>query len=530
MAFKVLVSDKLSEDGLKVLRSAAEIEVDYRPGLNEQELADAIGEYDGLVIRSGSKVTAKVLASADQLRVIGRAGIGVDNVDVPAASKRGIVVMNTPTGNAVTTAEHAIALLMSTARMIPDANLTTKGGKWEKSKYQGREIAGKTLGVIGLGNIGRIVADRGMGLQMKVIGFDPVLTAERASELGIELVSLDDLFSRADFITIHTPKTAETSNLLNDDTFAKMKDGVFIINAARGGIVDEAALERAVKSKKVAGAALDVFVKEPVDPNHPLLKLDQVVVTPHLGASTHEAQERVAIEISEQVVDYLVRGVVRNAVNVPAITPEVAKKVEPFLAVAKRLGGLLGQLEIKQPREIRVTCTGEAGEHGSKSIARAAIAGFLERMKNEPVNPLSAPYEAQDRGIQTVEVVETAPPGYMATVRIAVYDQSGVHTATGTVGTEGEPRLVGLDGRPVDALLEGDALLMKNSNTPGVIGAVGTILGKFKVNIARMNVRPGPDGAEAIGIWNVDSPLSEEALAEIRKLPQIKSATPVKLG
>ncbi len=316
---RVLVSDKLSEAGLSVLRNAADVELEYRPGMSEDELCAVIGDFDGLIIRSATQVTARVVEAADRLRVVGRAGIGVDNVDIPAASRRGIVVMNTPTGNSVTTAEHALALLASLARKIPQAVASMRSGKWEKSKFQGREIAYKTLGIIGLGNIGRIVADRAQGLKMKVIGVDPVMSSDRAAELGIELVELDDLLERADFLTIHAPLTPETKNMINDAAFNKMKNGALIVNAARGGIVDEEALVRAIEEGKIAGAALDVFGQEPIDPEHPLLGLDNVLCTPHLGASTSEAQERVAVEIAEQAVAYLQLGIVKNAVNVPTL-------------------------------------------------------------------------------------------------------------------------------------------------------------------------------------------------------------------
>ncbi|MGB5702189.1 MAG: hydroxyacid dehydrogenase, partial [Polyangiales bacterium] len=318
---RVLVSDKLSEAGLSVLREAADVELEYRPGMSEDELCSVIGDFDGLIIRSNTRVTARVVEAADKLRVVGRAGIGVDNVDIPAASRRGIVVMNTPTGNSVTTAEHALALLASLARKIPQAVASMRSGKWQKSKFQGREIAYKTLGIIGLGNIGRIVADRAQGLKMRVIGVDPVMSSDRAAELGIELVGLDELLARADFLTIHAPLTPETKNMISDAAFDKMKNDALIVNAARGGIVDEEALFRAIQEEKIAGAALDVFGQEPIDPEHPLLGLDNVLCTPHLGASTSEAQERVAVEIAEQAIAYLQLGIVKNAVNVPTLPP-----------------------------------------------------------------------------------------------------------------------------------------------------------------------------------------------------------------
>ena len=524
---KVLVSDKLSDSGLNALRAAHGIEVDYRPGLSEQELADVIGEYDGLIIRSGSKVTPKVIERAENLQVIGRAGIGVDNVDVPAASRKGVVVMNTPTGNAVTTAEHALSLLMSLARKIPQATASIRAGKWEKSKFQGTEISGKTLGVIGMGNIGRIVADRAQGLKLNVIAFDPLLSADRAASLGVELVSLDQLFERADFITVHAPLTPETKNLIGENALRKVKKGVMIVNAARGGIVDEKALAKALVEGHVAGAALDVFAKEPVEADNPLLKLDNVVLTPHLGASTAEAQDRVAQEIAEQVVDYLTQGTIRNAVNVPALPGEAAEKIAPYIALGRKLGKLLGQLESIEVRELRVICTGEAGEFGVRPIANAALAGYLERFLDEPVNPISAPYEAKERGINVIEVREEAPRRYTSSVRVTISGDSGLHTATGTVGAGGSASLVGIDGYELDAALEGRVILLQNLDRPGVIGAVGTILGKRNVNVSRMQV--GLADGEALALWNVDQEVPEDALKELRALPNVRSVILVKL-
>jgi D-3-phosphoglycerate dehydrogenase len=519
---RVLVSDKLAEAGLDVLREASGIELEFRPGMSEDELCEVIGDYDGLIIRSGTQVTPRVVDAADKLRVIGRAGIGVDNVDIPAASRRGIVVMNTPTGNSVTTAEHALALLAALARKIPQAVGSMRTGKWEKSKFQGREIAYKTLGIIGLGNIGRIVADRAQGLKMKVIGVDPVMSSERAAELGIDLVGLDELLSRADFITIHAPLTPETKNMISDAAFDKMKDGALLVNAARGGIVDEEALARAITDGKIAGAALDVFGQEPVDPNNPLLQLDNVLCTPHLGASTSEAQERVAVEIAEQAVDYLQNGTVKNAVNVPALPAEIAEHLKPYIDVARALGSIVGQLEPIDVREIRVTCTGEAGELGVTPIARAALAGFLEQHLEEPVNPISAPYEAQERGIKLAEVKEPSDR-YASTIRVTVTGEKGIHTATGTPGRRGEPRLVGLEGYEIDAVMEGDVIVMRNLDRPGVIGAVGTLLGSRGINVSRMQVGLDEKRGQALALWNVDATVNGGVLDDLRAMDHVSS-------
>ncbi len=525
---RVLVSDKLAEAGLQVLREAPGVELEFRPGMNEDELCEIIGEYDGLIIRSATQVTPRVVEEANRLRVVGRAGIGVDNVDIPAASRRGIVVMNTPTGNSVTTAEHALALLASLARKIPQAVASMRDGKWEKSKFQGREIAFKTLGIIGLGNIGRIVADRAQGLKMKVIGVDPVMSSERAAELGIELVELDELLKRADFLTIHAPLTPETKNMISDDAFEKMKNSALLVNAARGGIVDEEALARAITDGKIAGAALDVFGKEPIDSGSPLLGLDNVLCTPHLGASTSEAQERVAVEIAEQAIGYLQQGIVRNAVNVPALPQEIAERLKPYLDVAKALGSLVGQLDPIDVRELRVTCTGEAGELGVTPIARAALAGFLEHHLEEPVNPISAPYEAKERGIRLAEVKEPSDR-YAATVRVTVTGEKGIHTATGTPGRKGEPRLVGLEGYEIDAVMEGPVVIMRNEDRPGVIGSVGTLLGNRGINVSRMQVGLDEQGGQALALWNVDSLVGGDALDELRAIDYVSSVHTLRL-
>jgi D-3-phosphoglycerate dehydrogenase len=549
--YKVLVSDKLSDAGLEILRKHAELEVDYKPGLSEADLADAIGAYDGLVIRSGSKVTAKVLEKASKLKVVGRAGIGVDNVDVPAASKRGVVVMNTPTGNAVTTAEHAITLLLSLARKIPQATASMRQGKWEKTKFQGREVTDKTLGIIGLGNIGRIVADRAQGLKMNVIAFDPVMSADKAAQLGVECVSLDELFRRADFITIHAPLTSDTKMLINDAAFDKMKKGVLLVNAARGGIVDEQALLRALEQGKVAGAALDVFEQEPAPADHPLFKHENFVCTPHLGASTDEAQERVALEIAEQVAAFLLHGVVRNAVNVPSVSKEHADKLEPYVVLGGKIGRLLGQLWAQgahghkaplEVREVRVTCTGEASEYGVRPIAYAALAGYLERYLEEPVNAVSAPFQAKERGLALTEIRGESGKGYANTVRVELVGAPVSHgsqgsqpegatyrCAEGTLTASGEPRLIALDDYELDAVLDGTTLVLRNEDRPGVIGAVGSILGAQGINVSRMQVGLDKTSKQAVALWNVDSNPTGPALDELKKLPNIRSVFCVQL-
>ena len=526
MTSRILVSDTLSEAGLSILKGAPDVEVVYKPGLKEAELAATIPGFDGLVIRSGSKVTAKVIGAAHGLKVIGRAGIGVDNVDVEAASLHGIVVMNTPTGNAVTTAEHALAMLFSLARKIPQATASMRAGKWEKSKFQGRELAGKTLGIVGLGNIGRVVADRALGLRMHVIAFDPVVTSERATALGVEMVPLEELFTRADAITVHTPLTSETKGLVCDETIAKMKKGVLLVNCARGGIFDEAALVRGLEAKRIGGVALDVFVEEPPGVL-PIIARDDVICTPHLGASTEEAQERVAVEIAEQVVQYLGSGTITNAVNVPSVPSEVAQRLNPYINLARRLGSFLAQAQHVSPRTIEVECVGEPGDLGPKAITASAVAGVLERYLEASVNQVSAPHVAKDRGIAIRELrTSPQPGGFSALLSVRIEDASGgVARAEGTLAADGSARLVRWGDYELDAHLVGPTLLILNEDRPGVIGAVGTVLGRAGINVARMQVGLHPRSKHAAALWNLDGPLPAPVLEEIRALPHVASAT-----
>ncbi len=502
------------------------LEVDYRPGINETELAKAIVDADALVIRSGSKVTARVLDAANRLKVIGRAGIGVDNVDVNVASKRGVVVMNTPTGNAVTTAEHAIALLLSVARMVPEACRMLKAGKWEKKKFEGRELVGKTLGVIGLGNIGRIVADRARGLHMSVIGHDPVLTAERAAELGVELVALETIWARADAITVHTPLTAATKGLINESTLEKLRPGVLLINAARGGIYDEAALLKGLESGRIGGVGLDVFTEEPPPKDTPLVQHERVVVTPHLGASTREAQDRVALEIAEQVVAYLATGAIKNAVNFPSVSSDIAPKLAPYVELASRLGRFMAQVEQGlSPVSIEVECIGEPGDLGAKSVAAAAVAGFLHRFLDRPVNQVSASHVAADRGIALRDLRTALPKSkYAAQVVLRVTTSDGsIRVAEGTLGSDGSARLVKWGDFEVEAYLGGPTLVVTSIDKPGVIGFLGTTLGDAQVNIARVHLGEA-GGGRAISIWNLATEPPEAVLEQLRQSPNIRSA------
>ncbi len=527
---KVLVSDTLSDEGLAFLQQAEGIECIYKPGLSEDELADAIKGIDGLVIRSGSKVTEKVLNAADQLKVVGRAGIGVDNVDVKAASRSGVIVMNTPTGNATTTAEHAIALLFSIARKIPFASAAMKQGKWEKKKGSGRELTGKTLGVIGLGNIGRIVANRAQGLQMKVVGFDPVMSKERAAELGIELLSLDELFGRADAITVHTPLTPETKGLVNDAAIDKMKSGVLLVNAARGGIFDDDALLRGLESGKIGGVAVDVFVEEPPGVT-PLIEHPGVVATPHLGASTEEAQLRVALEIAEQVVAYLTSGEISNSVNVPAVPAEMAGVLGPYLTLGKALGEFLGQVESLSPRSVELVFSGEVAELSVAPIVNAALAGVLDKFLDNEVNPVNAPLVATDRGIEVRREVTNEKSRYSTLVTIAVTGADGEKVAvSGTLAADGSPRLVRWNDFKMDAQIDGTILVIRNDDKPGVIGAVGSVLGDAGINVGRMQVGLSDDGKAAASLWALDKPLNDELLAKVKGTHDVKLALCISVG
>jgi D-3-phosphoglycerate dehydrogenase len=527
---RVIVTDPLSEQGLAILRKAPGLEVDYRPGLKEADIAAAIPGAHALVIRSGSRITARVIEAATDLRVIGRAGIGVDNVDVDAASKRGVVVMNTPTGNAITTAEHALALLFALARMIPQASASMRAGRWEKKRFEGHELAGKTLAVIGLGNIGRIVADRAKALRMVVIGFDPVLSAERAAGLGVEMVPPDEIWRRADAVTVHTPLTPETKGLINDEVVARLKPGVLLINAARGGIYDLDAVLRGLESGRIGGVALDVFEAEPPPPDLPILKHERCIATPHLGASTTEAQDRVALEIAEQVVAFLATGAIKNAVNVPSVTSEIAAKLGPYTELAEKLGTFLAQVERgPSPRAIEVECVGQPADLSVKLIAASAVAGFLRQYLHAPVNQVSAPHAAADRGIALRELAATGRGKYASLVIVRLVDEAGnVRTAQGTLGADGSARLVKWGDFEVEAHLGGHTLVVVSVDKPGVIGFLGTTLGNANVNVARVHLGlTGP--GDAISVWNLDQNIPPAVLEEVRRSPNVHTATALEI-
>jgi D-3-phosphoglycerate dehydrogenase len=524
---KILVSDKISHQGLSILEACPDLEVDYAPGLDPADLLDRIQDAHGLVIRSGTKVTRDVIDAAPDLRVIGRAGIGVDNVDLPAATARGIVVVNTPSGNNVTTAEHAIALLVSLARHIPQATASMKQGLWEKSAFTGTELFNRTLGLVGLGNIGRVVADRARGLGMRVIAYDPHLPDDVARKLEVELVDLEGLLSRADVISVHVPKTKETTGLLGAATFPHCKPGVLIINAARGGIIDEAALLDALESGQVGGAALDVFDVEPPGEDHPLVRHPRVICTPHLGASTEQAQLNVAIQVAEQVRDFLLDGVIRNGVNVPSVSPEVLEQLRPYLTLGEKLGRFQGQLCPRAIEEIEVEYAGDVTEMRVEPITVAVLKGLLESVSDR-ANMVNAPVIARDHGIRVTESKTTRSDDYASTITTRVRGCDN-RLIAGAVFHGNQPRIVRLDNFILEAIPEGVALVMHNKDRPGVVGKVGSILGEAGINISRMQLALDRELGEAAMLVNADSAPTEDVIERLRALPNMISIQVVEL-
>jgi len=524
---KVLISDNLSTRGVDILKKAG-LEVDFRSKTSVEEIEKMIGDYDALIIRSATKVTAGLLEKASKLKVVGRAGSGLDNVDIPAATKKGVVVMNTPGGNTVTTAEHTIGMIFASARMIPQAYSSMKAGKWEKKKFEGVELFDKTLGIIGLGAIGGVVANRCTALGMKVLAFDPFISTEKAKQLGIELADLETVYKRSDFITIHTPKTKDTAGLINKATIAKMKDGVRIINCARGGIVNEADLYEALKSGKVAGAAFDVFEKEPPE-NHPLMTLENFIATPHLGASTLEAQENVATAVAEQIVDYLIAGTVRNAVNVPSVPADQLPSLSPYINLAERMGLFTAQVIEGGLTRVTVEYSGEVSNLKLEPVTLAAIKGLLTPMIQENVNYVNAPLIAKDRGIEVKVSKSSDTREYTSLITITVKAGAKEVSVSGTLNSKKEPRIIQVDDFPMETVPEGDMLVLMNNDKPGVIGGIGTLMGQSGVNIARMQFGREKQGGLAMSIVSVDSPISDELMDKVRKLPNVLSAKQVRI-
>lgn len=525
---KVLVSDNLGDAGIQIFRQEEGIDVDVRTGLSPEELNRIIGEYDALAIRSATKVTEDLLKHATRLKVVGRAGIGLDNVDIAAATKRGIVVMNTPGGNVVTTAEHAIAMMLSLTRNIPRGTATLKAGRWEKKQLEGREICNKVLGVVGFGKVGSIVCDRARGLKMQVIVHDPYVTPERIEKAGFEYVTLEELLSRSDYITVHVPKLKDTISMINKDSFAQMKNGVMIINCARGGIVNEQDLYDAIKSGKVSGAALDVFENEPPD-RLPLLELDQVVCTPHLGASTQEAQTNVAVAVAQQIVDYLKNGTIVNAVNVPSVTGELLKKIKPYLTLSDRLGCLQAQLVKGPVKEVIIQYAGDFKGLDMSPVSIATIKGLLSPTVKDDVNFVNAHLLAKERGIKITETTTAEPEDYVNLITVKVITPEMVSTVSGTMFGKNDPRVIKINSFRIEISPHGHLALIHNIDAPGAIGSIGSALGQYHINIARMHVGQETEGNRNIIFLRTDTPIPEDVVEKLRQLPLVKSIITLEL-
>ncbi len=521
---KVLISDSMSPRAEEIFKARG-LDVDVKPGMTSDKLKACIGEYDGLAVRSATKVTPEILDAADNLRVIGRAGIGVDNIDVAAASAKGVVVMNTPFGNSITTAEHAIAMMFALARDIPEASASTHAGKWEKSRFMGIELYGKTLGIIGCGNIGSIVADRALGLKMKVAAYDPFLSEERAADMGVDKVELDEMFARADFISLHTPMTDATRGIINAEAITKMKDGVRIINCARGGLVVEEDLRAALDSGKVAGAGMDVFVEEPARANV-LFGHGKVVATPHLGASTEEAQVNVAIQVAEQMSDYLLDGAVVNALNMPSVSAEDAPKLTPYMKLAEHLGSFSGQVTESAIKKIQIDYCGHVSELNTKPLTAIVLQGILSPLL-ESVNMVSAPTLAKERNIEITEATCETLDEYQTLMRLTVTTDNQTRTVAGTLFHGGRPRLVEIKGISMDAELKPNMLYITNEDKPGIIGDLGSTLGEAGINIATFNLGRETTGGSAICLIETDEPVSDELAAKVRAIPHVVQAVPL---
>jgi len=521
MAVKVLIADELSPAAVEIFEKRG-IEVDVKTGLKHDELKAIIGNYDGLAVRSATKPNAEIMEAAHNLKVIGRAGIGVDNIDVPAATARGVVVMNTPFGNSITTAEHALAMMFSLARQIPEANASTHAGKWEKSKFMGVELTGKTLGVIGCGNIGSIVADRALGLRMRVIAFDPFLSDERAADLGVEKVELNTLFERADIITLHVPLTDQTRNIIDAKAIERMKPGVRIINCARGGLVDETALKVALEAGKVGGAALDVFLQEPAKENQ-LFGVANVICTPHLGASTSEAQENVALQVAEQMADYLLDGAIVNALNMPSVSAEDAKRLGPYMQLAEQLGGFAGQITESGLKGIEITYAGHAAEVNVKPLTQIILKSLLSPLLDS-VNMVNAPIIAKERDIAVTESRTATVEDYQTLVTVTVKTDRRTRSISGTLMAGDRPRIVEIEGVKVETSVMPNMLFVRNNDKPGFIGNLGRTLGDAQINIASFDLGRVAEGEDAICVVSVDQRINEALLQKIAKLPNVVQA------
>ncbi|HZR09006.1 MAG TPA: phosphoglycerate dehydrogenase [Myxococcales bacterium] len=532
---RILISDDLSPESKTILERIPGAQVDFKPGLTPAELREVIGGYDALAVRSATKVTADLLSAAGRLRVIGRAGTGVDNIDLATATRRGVVVMNAPGGNSVSVAEHTVALLLALARQVADASQSTRAGKWEKKKFaSGRELSGKTLGVIGTGNIGALVVQRAKAFGMKVVAYDPFLSEEAAAKLGVELVALPDIFRRSDAITLHVPLTEQTKNMVGAPQLAQMKPGALLINCARGGLVDEKALADALRSKRLGGAALDVFESEPPSADHPLFACENFIATPHLGGSTEDAQQNVAVIVCEAMVEYLTTGTVRNAVNVPSVSGEVLERLGPFLRLGEKLGKFAGQIALQDeagaPEQIEIAYAGEVAQHPTAPLTAAVLKGVLGTFLAEPVNEVSAPALARERGLAIQEVKTSETPDFASLISVRLRCGKGASTAvSGTIVGKREPRLVQVQKFELEAVPEGAILVMHNDDKPGVIGNVGRTLGEAQVNIAQFALARDRKSGEALALVNVDSVAGPEVLERLRKLPNVRNVHQVVL-
>jgi D-3-phosphoglycerate dehydrogenase len=523
---KILVSDNLGEIGIQMFQEADGLDVDVKTGLAPEELQGIIGAYDALVIRSATKVNEDLLAAAGKLKVVGRAGIGLDNVDIPAATKRGVVVMNTPGGNVVTTAEHAIAMMLALTRNIPQGTASLKQGRWDKKKLQGREIYNKTLGVIGFGKIGTIVANRALGLKMRVIVHDPFVTPEQIEKEGFESVTIEELYKRSDYITVHVPKLKSTIGLIGTAAFDQMKAGVMLVNCARGGIVDEAALYEAIEAGKVGGAALDVFETEPPGANK-LFELDRLICTPHLGASTREAQTNVAVAVAQQIIDYLKNGTIINAVNVPSVTGELLKQIGPYLTLADQMGCLQAQLCGGAFKEVTIEYTGDFGKMDLSPVSTAVLKGLLTPVIKDDVNFVNAHAIAKERGIKVIETTSAESEDYINLITVRVLTTESTSTVSGTIFGKKDPRVVQIDKFRLELIPHGHMALIHNLDKPGAIGSIGSTLGKHKVNIGRMQVGQEQEGDRNIIFMQTDTRIPDAVVEELRQLPLVKTVTPL---
>ncbi len=528
--YRVLVTDNLSPKGIEIFQNTPGIEAVVDNEITAEELLETLNDFDGLVVRSRTKLTAELAAKAGRLKVVGRAGTGLDNININAATKQGIAVMNTPGGNTVTTAEHALSMLFSLSRNIPQATASMKSGKWEKKKFQGRELYNKTIGILGLGKIGAVVADRAKGLKMNVISYDPFLTPELAQKKGVTAVTLDELMARSDYITIHVPLNKATRHLVDAEAFSKMKTGVMLVHCARGGIVDEEALLEALKSGKVRGAALDVYETEPPGAN-PLLEMDNVICTPHLGASTAEAQEVVAVAVAEQICDFLLKGEIRNAVNVPSVSPESLPLLRPYLKLCESLGSLYSQMTPGPIDEVQAVFSGELADYDPRPLTVAFLKGFLEpRHEMETINYVNAPLIAEEQGVRIIEGKSKQDINFTNKVSFSIRSGSTENLLIGALfSNNGPPRLVRMNQYFVEAILEGNILVMENSDKPGIIGAIGLLLGENKINIAGFHLGRDKAGGKAVAFINVDDIVPEEVLKKASKLPNILSVKQITL-